>query len=199
MKRLILFFIFTFSVANAKDFGIVGHVIPIKENNIIDVIRERAEAVTDCEKDALQKKIRSHYEKKLRNPKPVDIAETRVYTIHYFDPTIIVNEDIKDHEGKTIIEKGTKHNPLIMSRLNNDLLLFNGDDAEQVEWAKSHSGVWILVRGKPLELEESEKRPVFFDQQGILCKKFKVKSVPAKISQHDLLLKVESMPKGARL
>lgn len=182
----------------AKDFGVVGHVIPVKENNLIEVIRERAETITDDQKDLLQQKVRAHYEKKLRNPTPVDIPETRIYSVHYFDPTVTVYQDIKDHQGKVIIEKGTKHNPLKVHSLNNDILLFDGDDKEQVEWAKNIPGIWVLVKGRPLDLEEAENRPVFFDQGGTLCKKFGIKSIPARVSQQDSVLKVESISKGER-
>lgn len=185
--------------AISKDFGVIGNVIPIKENNIIEVIRNRAEAFSQDNKDLIQNKIRQHYQSKLRNPLSVDVLETKFYSVHYYDPTITVNEAIKDHEGNVIIEKGSRYNPLSSDSLTNDLLFFDGSNLDQIEWAKSFSGTWILVKGRPLELEESERRAVFFDQGGILCKKFGIKSVPSRISQESLLLKIESIPKGERL
>lgn len=198
MKRLLFLFISIASTVSGKDFGVVGQTIPIKENDIIEVIRDRADSISDDQKDQLQAKMRSHYEKKLRNPNPVAIAETISYSDHNFDPTIIMGYDVKDHEGNVIVKKGTIYNPLMVQKFNKSLLIFNGEDKEQVEWAKSQDGIWILIKGRPLDLEESEKIPVFFDQGGVLCKKFGVKSVPTKIYQHEFVLKVESIPKWYR-
>jgi conjugal transfer pilus assembly protein TraW len=198
MKRILLLFMSVLSTLNGKDFGAVGQTVPIKENDIIEVIKDRADCISDDQKDKLQAKIRSHYEKKLKNPKPVPIPETVTYYAHSFDPTVTIGYDIKDHEGNVIVRKGTIYNPLMVQKLNKNLLIFNGEDKEQIEWAKSQDGIWVLVKGRPLDLEESEKIPVFFDQGGVLCHKFGVKSVPTKISQHEFLLKVESMPKWYR-
>ncbi len=183
---------------SAKDFGSVGETVPVKERNIIEVIQERANLITSKEKDKLQDKIKQRYEKRLRNPPSLNLPETAYYSSHTIDCSITVNEDIKDEKGNVIVKKGTKYNPLTTNKLSRDLLFFNGDDIEQVEWAKSIKGTWVLVKGKPLDLEETEIVPVYFDQGGRLCKKFRIRSVPAKVSQKGSLLNVELIPKGER-
>lgn len=198
MNRFFFLLIIIALPLTAKNFGVVGDVVPIREKNLIDLIKERAEVFSNNEKNQIQKQIKKRYEKKLKNPQAIDLPETLIYSTHTIDPSITVNADIKDTKGNVIAHKGKRYNPLKDHHLNRDLLFFDGDDVEQIEWAKSNKGSWILIKGHPLDLEESENIPVYFDQGGILCSKFKIRSVPSKISQNGNVLKVESIPKGAR-
>lgn len=183
---------------SAKDFGSIGETVPVKERNIIEFIQEKANILSQDEKDQIQEKIRQRYEKRLQNPSSLNLPETNYYSSHTIDCSITVNEDISDTKGNIIVKMGTKYNPLTNNKLSRNLLFFDGDDLDQVEWAKKAQGTWVLVKGKPLDLEESESVPVYFDQGGRLCKKFRIRSVPAKVSQKGSLLNVEFIPKGER-
>lgn len=196
MKKVFLIFLFTCSL-HAKDFGKFGESFPIQERSILDVIHERLSALGDDEIHTLGKKLQTVYEGKLLEPKPVPgIQKADRYEVHHFDPTITVHRDITDHENKVVVLKGTRFNPLSVQKLNRNLIFFDASDEEQVAWAKRESGAWILVKGKPLELEEKEKRAAFFDQRGVLTKRFGIKKVPTLVSQDGKCLKIESFPLG---
>lgn len=178
----------------AKDFGKQGHAFPVAEENIIDHLTKK---LNESDLGHIQNKVQSHYKKAFLIPQPVaGIEEAKVYSVHYFDPTIVVNQTITDHEGKSVIQKGTRVNPLETYSLQAELLFFDGDQPEHVAWACDQTAhtTWILVKGDPLKLEEQENRPVYFDQGGILSAKLKIKAIPAKVSQNGLKLKVEVIP-----
>lgn len=145
----------------------------------------------------LQKKTRAAIER----PKPVEgiskATETRVF---YYDPTYVVQGDIKDHQGKIIHSKGTRINPLETVGLSQGLLFFDGDDAGQITFAreklKESSVKLILVKGAPLALSETWKVPVYFDQSGLLTKQLGIHHVPALVTQESFHLPSDNKSKG---
>lgn len=179
------------------DFGVVGKIRPIAEENFIEVLEARAKQMSLEKKIEIQNSLKRKYEGKLKKPKALNLPETFTYSVRYFDPTIEATEEIVDSEGNIIVKKGEKHSPLETNPLSRDILFFDGDDQEQISWAKKREGVWIIVGGSPLDLEDVEGKAVFFDQNGVICKKFNIQSVPSRISQSGKLLKVEAIPKGA--
>jgi len=181
----------------AQDFGIHGRTYPIEEEDLIDYIQNRILSLDDQTLSSIQGKAREQYGESFQRPNSVQgLMQATKYEIHYFDPTIITKEDIKDNNGKTIIPKGTSYNPLEHVSLTQDLLFFDGDQEEHVEWAKSFGNQtkWILINGRPLELEQREDRPVFFDQFGVLSNKLSIKAIPARITQEGTRLKIELIP-----
>lgn len=196
MKKILLLLLL-FNSAYAKDFGVSGTSFPLKERSLIEVIQEKMGCMSEEQARVLNEKIKNHYINLINKPKPVDgIQKATTYEVHYYDPTITISQDIKDHENSIIVKKGTNYNPLTLYALEQELLFFDGEDKDQVQWAKKQQGTWILINGKPLDLEEKEKTPVFYDQGGVLTKKFGIQKVPSRVSQKDSLLKIESFPIG---
>jgi conjugal transfer pilus assembly protein TraW len=178
----------TFSLS-AKDYGIHGQTFPIAEEDLIDYIQKRMK----CTDDQI---IREHYVRSFQNPQAVsELSKAKIEKIHYFDPTVISKADIKDKYGKIIIQKGASYNPLDYFALSQELLFLDGDQESHIQWAKSceKEAKWVLVKGKPFELEERENRPVFFDQSGVLVKKLSIQDIPARVSQEGKRLKIESI------
>ena len=73
--------------------------------------------------------------------------------------------------------------------------------SEQVAWAikqhqlamNNHKPKIILVKGTPFEFSKKLNLPVYFDQSGVLVRKFGISQVPARVYQHDKLLLVEEL------
>jgi conjugal transfer pilus assembly protein TraW len=168
------------------DHGVHGNTFPIDEEDLIDYIQSRIRSM-----DAA--KIQNSFQ----NPKPVSgLVEAKTHAMHYFDPSVVAKVDIKDAEQKIIVQKGSAYNPLEHFSLPQNLLFFDGDQKEHIRWAKTHESEakWILVKGNPFDLEKKEKRPVFFDQNGLLVQKLSIKAVPARVTQEGMRLKIESIP-----
>ena len=66
------------------------------------------------------------------------------------------------------------------------MLFIQGSDDNQVKLLSQDQykeAIVTLVDGKPFALEKDLQRPIYYDQAGILIRKFKIKQVPAIITQ----------------
>jgi conjugal transfer pilus assembly protein TraW len=185
------------SFLNAKDFGNYGTTAAISEEDLIHVIQERVKKLSQDEQLTFMQTVRTYFTDQLKAPMQVKgIEKAQLYTVSYFDPSICVDRDILDQEKKVIIKQGTSFNPLSQVSLSQVLIFFDATDLEQLNWAKMQGSdaTWILTKGQPLLLEEKLNRPIYFDQSGVLTKKFGIRCVPARISQEGLKLKIEETP-----
>ena len=182
--------------AFGKDLGNMGHTFPIIEVSFLEFLQR------SLTPEGVKAKIEQAKEQLLHKalePLPIfgikKATKNRSFTL---DPTFEVKEDIRDSKGNLIAKRGTKINPLEKMQLNSSLLFLNGDDKEQLSWAKRQKGVnkWILVQGKPIEIEEKLSRPIFFDQNGFYTSRFKIENTPAKVSQKGRALLVEEVALG---
>lgn len=183
----------------AKDLGIHGTVYPILEEDLLSVINQRLSSLKGDKFSAIQKKWMEHQNNALVHPRGRELAHATRYRCAYFDPSILSNSDILDHQGHAIVKKGQKYNPLEHYNLSKPLLFFDGNDPNHVIWAKKQKGKWILTKGRPLELELKEKHPVYFDQGGYLTRKLGIQAIPSIVSQDSLKLKLEEFPIEAAL
>jgi conjugal transfer pilus assembly protein TraW len=202
IRKTVFFFLYLLQLPialHAKDFGTRGVISPIEEEDPIVLIQsklKRMEENGELERRnrELQKKAKASVER----PKPVEgITNARWARVFYYDPTYVVQEDLKDHMGRIFYKKGTKINPLETVSLSETLLFFDGDDKDQVAFVKKQlkeSPVkLILTNGAPLALSEELKVPVYFDQSGLLTKKLGIKYVPAFVTQEGLRLHIEEV------
>jgi conjugal transfer pilus assembly protein TraW len=175
--------------AHARDFGIRGKIASITEEDPILLIQSKLKTMEErgelkLHNLELQKKTRAAIER----PKPVEgVTNAQKDRIFYYDPTYVVKEDLKDHQGRVFYKKGTRINPLETVNLSQGLLFFDGDDADQVAFAKEKLKVGplklILTKGAPLALSEEFKVPVYFDQSGHLTKQLGIHHVPSLVTQ----------------
>jgi conjugal transfer pilus assembly protein TraW len=191
--------IFSFWVNNsyAKDFGILGHVYEVKEQNILEYIKSKLKAI-DINK--LQQEFQAMVKKIVNRPREVKgVIDARENREFFYDPSFILQENIRDHQGNLIHAAGKKINPLEKISLREDLVFINGDNKEQVQFAlnyrkrKKGKSKIILTKGSPLELQKKHQIWIYFDQQGLLTSKFGITAVPAVISQDNLRLKISEV------
>jgi conjugal transfer pilus assembly protein TraW len=187
----------------AKDFATHGVIYPIEEQDPIALIQQKLKIMEESgelkkRNLALQKKARASVER----PKPVTgITKATKDHVFTYDPTYVVKEDLKDHQGRIFSKKGTKINPLETVNLSQKLIFFDGNDPEQFEWVKEQFAQatenkpvkLILIKGAPLKLAEELGSPVYFDQAGVLTKKLGIRHVPAVVSQEGKRLKIEEI------
>ncbi|WP_431798275.1 type-F conjugative transfer system protein TraW (plasmid) [Cupriavidus metallidurans] len=182
----------------AESLGRYGNTWNIQEQDAVDMIKGR---LTNMEKQGQLKKFWEDYRNKqlsnLENPPPVPGISTatgpKVWT---FDPTYTYPDNVKDHLGNVLVPAGTKLNPLDFTALSKAIVFIDGRDPKQVQYAKKRidenpRDKVVLVAGSFLKLDREWKRPVYFDQQGILTQHFGIKRVPAVLSQKGKMLQVE--------
>lgn len=180
----------------AKDFGVEGSIGTVDEVDPRVVIFQKLKAMeASGEIDRHQEELKKLTQARVNRPKPVEgiTKATKTRTFEY-DPTYVVPQDLKDHLGQVFAKKGDRINPLETVSFQSALLFIDGDDEEQVLWAKKQMregpSKIVLVSGAPLELSEELKVPVYFDQGGSLTTKFTIKHVPASVHQAGLTLKI---------
>jgi conjugal transfer pilus assembly protein TraW len=178
-----------------KDYGTYGHLFNIAEPSMLEEIMEKLElAKENGTLEQLQNKFAEKV--KARIVRPVPVANLKKATIDRswtYDPTYTQKTNIIDDQGRVIIEAGTTINPLTKLKWGEALIFIDGEDKSQVQWANKMQGKIVLTNGTPLLLAEQLKRPVYFDQGGILCQRFKIEAMPAVIEQDGLLLKVSEV------
>ncbi len=181
-----------------KNLGTYGHTYAPEEEDFLLYLNNQYNLLSENEKNLIRNQLRDHYKKQLLEPTPVkDIQQTTTHRTYYVDPTVTAKRDIKDHLGKIIVPLGTTYNPLIHIQYEKTLLFFDGSKSSHLAWAqKQPASHWILIKGKPLALEESEARPVYFDQGGTLCHWLKIQQVPARVTQEGTRLKIEEVNIG---
>lgn len=211
LKKLAIFLgtsLSLLAIIHAKDLGVQGTTFEIKEKSLLEVIYTKLRALESSNKLAEhQKVIQARVVNSIENPLPIAGIKTATsYTARTYDPSIIIDENIKDHKGSIIALKGTHINPLDYHSFGKPLLFIKGDDAAQVEWAlKQYTkdtsvtntrvgntrAAIVLVSGRPLHLTRTYNKAFFFDQGGALSKRFNITAVPARISQKDKALLIE--------
>ncbi|WP_224790287.1 type-F conjugative transfer system protein TraW [Pseudomonas fluorescens] len=185
---------------HAEQLGQYGNTWDVQEQDAIDMIKGR---LGDMEKKGDLSKYWNNYRDKqlsgLENPKPLDGIEAVVEPqIRMYDPTYTYAETVKDHLGNVLVPVGTKINPLDYISLSKAIIFIDGRDPKQLAYAKKRTEEHprdkvILVAGSFLKLNREWGRPVYFDQQGILTKKFGIERVPAVITQQGRQLQIEEL------
>lgn len=181
----------------AKDFGVQGATVAIRERSLLEVIEEKLQQASKTgQLAAIQKDIQQKVSDKAQSPVRITgVRKTTHPRRYHFDPTLTVDHDIKDHQGKMIHPKGTRINPLDTLSWGEPLVFLDGEDEAQVKWALTHypKAKYALIGGKPLELSKQYQTRFYFDQGGLLIKKFKIQQVPAVVSQDGKHLLVEEI------
>lgn len=183
------------SIKQIKDYGVKGHVFAIQEESMLDMIKDRlAKAESSGALKKMQKQFQQKVTARLLKPKAVSgISRTVEPRIFYVDPTYTQSKDIKDAEGNILVLAGTTVNPLEELNWGEPFIFIDGENQEQVEWARRQQGKIILVNGSVLEISDQISRAVYFDQGGSLIDKFGIKHTPAIVGQEGLRLKIEEV------
>ena len=197
----LLFSITAYQQSIAKDYGQQGTAYPIVEQNFLQEIMAKLGVM---EKNGKLAKFQNGVQKQMvdsvNNPKPVvGITETKFAKSWLFDPTVFLNHDLADQNGRVFYRAGNKVNPLDYISLTRTLIFIDGDNEMQVKWAiyqdkiKKNKTKIILVKGAIIDLMKQTKIRLYFDQNGTLTKKFSINHVPATIEQEGKKLRIKEV------
>ena len=188
--------------AQATNLGTIGPTYPVAEKNLLDVIMARLrakEASGELKRHEQEARDRAAYA--VNNPRPVDgLRRAQAARTFYFDPTFTLQSNVVDSAGAVLFPAGTRKNPLEVVSLSKHLLFFDARDPGQVARAREliehYQGKVkpILVGGSYLDLMKRWNKPVFYDQDGTLVRKFGIVAVPAIVSQEGQRLRIDEVP-----
>lgn len=188
--------------AQAEDLGRIGNTYPIAERDLIEVFKARAQARVE---DGTWGKAMDEQKEKLKayvqRPIGKRLPRALEYSVRYFDPSVVIEQDIADAEGKILVAKGTRVNPLEYRDYSKTLCFFDGDDTAQVEWAKQYcfdpiKAKAILVNGPVIELMQKFQVQMYFDQYHRLSQRFGIRALPTVVRQSGKVFAVEEFGVG---
>ena len=141
-------------LTQAADLGTWGDLWPVREQDMLQLITQRLQKLqTSGQWDQTMDEFKQRVIENSQRPAPVEgIKRAEKYEQRWFDPSIRLTEDLKDHEGRVFARKGEVVNPLKTVPFMQTLYFINGDDADQVAWMKRQvpetlMSKIILVRG----------------------------------------------------
>ena len=188
--------------AQAANLGTIGPTYPVAEKNLLDVIMARLrakEASGELKRHEQEARDRAAYA--VNNPRPVDgLRRAQAARTFYFDPSFTLQSNVVDSTGAVLFPAGTRKNPLDVVSLSKHLLFCDARDPGQVARAREliehYQGKVkpILVGGSFLDLMKRWNKPVFYDQDGTLVRKFGIAAVPAIVSQEGQRLRIDEVP-----
>lgn len=187
------------SPALARDYGQQGTLFPVIEVDMLRMIEAKLRAAQASGRiDAANREFARRSIEKVKRPPPVaGITATVKPRAWLYDPTITIDQDLRDQKGRLIIAKGARVNPLDTVGLRQRLVFLDGDDPAQVAWAMrvttAQGAKLILTRGAPLALMGAQQRRFYFDQNGSLTGKFGIRHVPAVVEQQGRILRVTEL------
>jgi conjugal transfer pilus assembly protein TraW len=183
----------------ARDFERAGEVWPIIEPDLLASIQARLEgAQKSGELDRMNQAFAARAQRGVRRPGAVrGIMPALEDKSWDYDPTIAIDQDIRDTKGNLIAAKGQRVNPLEMVVMPKALLFINGDSPSEVAWAMGQGddgkAMIILVNGSPFDLMKARQRRIYFDQGGNLTTKFGITHTPALVRQKKTVLEVREV------
>lgn len=192
------------SPAIAKDFGVMGESYPIIETDLLLAIEQRLRQMEATGQfAALNEQMKKQAVARVRRPQPVaglSAAISKRSWVH--DPSVVVENDIKDTKGNLIALAGQRVNPMAFVNLTQDLVFVDGENRAEIDWAvrnwSSLKGKIIFVSGSPFDEMKGYQRRFFFDQGGQLVGKFGIRHTPASVSSEGEMLRVtEHVLKGS--
>lgn len=172
------------------DHGVYGPLFTIEEEDMIEVLKRRLLHLKESGKlEQAEKAFKEKAQKRILEPMKVahitPTTHTRVFSV---DPTLVVAGDIALPEGianggHVLAKKGDRINPLHHVKPSKGLLFIDGENTAHVDYARTVLDAFdiVLVNGKPLALEATLGVPVFFDQGGIITKRYGIMHVPARM------------------
>lgn len=188
-------------LAQAEDLGVIGKTYDIAERDLIEAMKDK---LRQMEKTGELAKKQDEYKNRvmsgIEHPKPIPgIQATETANTHYYDPSIVTDKDIADATGKILYPRGTRVNPLDYIGWNKYLLFVDGRDQKQLDLTKRITAAsdrpvkLVLVAGEPLNLMRRWKTQVYYDQGGILTRRFAITRVPAMVRQEGRRLRIDEL------
>lgn len=183
-------------VSFSENLGVYGAIYSISEPDMLSAIHDKL--ISMNKSGQLEDQKRNFIKRSIQHilrPRPVDFVPDlgdRKPTSRLFNPSIVLNKSITNINGDVLSVKGEKINPLKVHPFNEALIFINGDNESQINFALSLESKYkekfedikiILTSGDIENCAKLLKQRVYFDQSGVLCKRFGIKYTPTMIYQ----------------
>lgn len=173
--------------AHARDLGVMGQTWAIEEPDLLATIGNRlATMQANGGVERMQQALVARARERVMRPAPVaGLVRASAPRRWSYDPSIVVEHDIRDAKGNLIAARGRRVNPLDFVQMRIALVFIDGDDKAQVEWATKSftpgNAKIIFTSGSPFLAMKERQRRFYFDQRGQLTSKFGIAHLPAVV------------------
>lgn len=116
---------------NTGDLGNFGSVVNISEKNMTDILMERA---ANLDKDKIIAQAKNNFWSNMRF---IELPKATKNVVRYFEPKIILQNDIKAANGNVIAFRGDTFNTLKTFPFLMRVVVFDATDINQLEFIKS--------------------------------------------------------------
>lgn len=186
---------------HGEDLGTIGPTYAISETHLLAFIEQRLrEKERSGELARLADQARARGVETVTHPLPIPgIKPAETARTFYFDPSFTLDRNILDAQGHLLFAAGMRRNPLEVVSLSKRLLFFDARDRRQVARARELMSADpgrvkpILTAGSYLDLMKAWRVPVYYDQQGLLTRRFGIAQVPALVSQEGSRLRIDEL------
>ncbi len=187
--------------AVATDLGTLGPTYGIGEPHLLNFIEQRLrDKERSGELQRLIEQAQNRGSEAVTRPQPIaGLRATETARTFYFDPSFTLDRNIVDAQGHLLFAAGLRKNPLEVLSLSKHLLFFDARDRRQVARARELMARYdgkvkpILTGGSYLDLMKAWRIPVYYDQQGMLTRRFGIQQVPAIVSQEGARLRIDEV------
>ena len=183
-------------VVLAKNCGVYGSIYSISEPDMLNAIYTKLSLMQKI--GELQKQKKAFIARSIAHilrPTPVaGVNDLKNQEPKYwlFNPAIVLDHNITNATGDVVANAGTKVNPLKFKSFDEALIFIDGDNQNQINWAEEKSKIdskkysaikIILVNGDINQTAKALRERVYFDQNGVLCKRFGITHTPTMVYQ----------------
>lgn len=198
-KLLFILCMLYFPFAEAKDYGVFGKTFAIAEMDFLEYLQLKMKGMqANGEWKTVQSEFKKRVKEHVARPTPTRLLRAEDNRMWFFNPSLTVPYDVRDSHGQVIVKQGTIINPLDRVGLSSTLIFFDGDDKAQVAWVAQeltrHQKVkLILTSGSVKDVANQFKQAIYFDLNGFLIAKFKIKHLPVKVFQAGKQLQINEV------
>lgn len=183
----------------AKDFGSVGQLYPVIEDDFLEMITTGFQAMEDDGRMArLREQSVAQVKRSVLRPRGAILPRATTARRYAVDLSITLERDLMDAEGRIFARAGTVVNPLMYSRFNKRIVMIDGDDPDQVAFALAQGNelntLIVLARGSWRDLMSAHGRRFWFDMDQQMLTKFGIAALPSVITRADPVMLVEEVP-----
>lgn len=176
----------------AKNLGTTGELWPVKELSLLKLMESKAAGLNTNEMARQwQGRARDYADR----PESLHLKRGSHSKVHRYMPIASVRDKVTDINGNIIVPRSASVNVLtLLPDYQPELVFFNADDKAELLWAVQMSkkftsnARFILTGGSVSMAEKVLNGPVYFDQKGVICKKFGITQMPAIVTRDRMAL-----------
>jgi len=186
----LLFVPVSYAVVTIGTFGATYQIA--EQDNLIEIKKRAAQINWDkyFNPDNIESML-SNY-----RPDLIKLPRAKRNQTYLVDISYTLKMDIPDGKGGILYPKGYTFNPLDYIAFTKTLIVFDGTDPEQIEWAekyiKSIYVIPLITDGSFYDLSAKLQRPVFYATVDII-QRFQIKKVPSIIKQNGKYMEIRQI------